>query len=144
MIPDDLSPIRRWRLTSGAFLGLWLSGTVVAAPGALLPQWAATFGDGLNLGGFYALQFVGLLLGIFLSARTPHRQPIFGLALALMLLGLITANFRVLGGLILARAAGSGPAHEPRLEAPLLSRQHVLAEPGDKGCYVGLHKIPKA
>ena len=90
-LPDHLTPVRRRRLTSGAFLGLWLSGTVVAVPGALLPQWAAAFGDQLHLGTFYALQFVGLLIGIFFSTRRPFRQPTLGVALALMLLGLVVA-----------------------------------------------------
>nr|WP_256488080.1 MFS transporter [Deinococcus sp. HSC-46F16] len=70
---------------------MWLSGTVVAAPGALLPQWTAAFGGELNLGTFYAMQFLGLLLGIFLSSRQPARQPTFGTALILMMLGLVAA-----------------------------------------------------
>ncbi|CAM4019894.1 MFS transporter [Deinococcus frigens] len=91
MSSDRLTAFQRGRLTTGAFLGLWLSGTVVAAPGALLPQWTATFGDGLNLGAFYAMQFLGLLLGIFLSSRQQVRQPTLGVALVLMLLGLVAA-----------------------------------------------------
>jgi hypothetical protein len=41
------------RLTTAGFMGLFLHGIIVAAPGAFLPQWTAAFGETVNIGLFY-------------------------------------------------------------------------------------------
>ncbi len=66
----------------GSFLALFLVGVVVALPGAALPRWRAAYGAGEEVGLYFPLLLLGLLLGIRL-AQGGGRHPFFPLALGL-------------------------------------------------------------
>ncbi|MEQ8997587.1 MAG: MFS transporter [Coleofasciculus sp. B1-GNL1-01] len=68
------------RLTTAGFMGLFLHGIIVAAPGAFLPQWTATFGETVNIGLFYTAFLPSSLVGLVLASRRVERHPWFALA----------------------------------------------------------------
>ncbi len=93
----------RSRLTTGSALGLFMTGAIGAAVGAVIPQWQAEFGVSRELAWYFNLFFVGALLGIFLSSRMRHRHPWLSLALAAEGLGLLlVALTPQAGGVFLA------------------------------------------
>ncbi|MGK0619451.1 MFS transporter [Meiothermus cerbereus] len=79
----------RLRLTWGSALGLFMTGAISAAVGAVIPQWRAEFGVGPELAWYFNLFFVGALLGIFLASRMRRRHPWLPLALLAEGLGLL-------------------------------------------------------
>lgn len=99
--PVDLSV--RSRLTLGSALGLFMTGAIGAAVGAVIPQWQAEFGVSRELAWYFNLFFVGALLGIFLSSRMRIRHPWLSLALVAEGLGLLLiAITPQVGGVFLA------------------------------------------
>ncbi len=93
----------RSRLTLGSALGLFMTGAIGAAVGAVIPQWQAEFGVSRELAWYFNLFFVGALLGIFLSSRMRVRHPWLSLALVAEGLGLLLiALTPQVGGVFLA------------------------------------------
>ncbi len=93
----------RLRLTTGSALGLFMTGAIGAAVGAVIPQWQAEFGVSRELAWYFNLFFVGALLGIFLSSRMRTRHPWLTLALVAEGLGLLLiAITPQVGGVFLA------------------------------------------
>ncbi|WP_027883500.1 MFS transporter [Meiothermus rufus] len=79
----------RRRLTLGSALGLFMTGAVGAAVGAVVSAWQAELGLGRGLAWYFNLFFVGVLLGTFWSSRMRRRHPWLSLALLAEGLGLL-------------------------------------------------------
>ncbi len=81
----------RERFTFGAFLGLFVVGTLVSAPGALLPAWTADFGPDVHraMGLFFNMVLLGLLVGVGLASLVSRRHPLIPISLGLLVIGLL-------------------------------------------------------
>ena len=102
---NNLSRPQIIRLTSGSFVGLFLHGLIIAAPGAFLPQWQAEFGSSLRLGVYYNLFLIGSLIGLRLASTQKQRHPLF--AFSFLAIGLALALAAVMGnfsGILVAAA----------------------------------------
>lgn len=108
--PD--SGLVRLRLTAGSALGLFMTGAIGAAVGAVVPQWHTEFGIRGELAWYFNLFFVGALLGIFFSTRMRNRHPWLSLALAVegVGLGLVALSPEVSGIFLAALLLGFGVA----------------------------------
>jgi MFS family permease len=101
----------KWRWTAGSFLGLFLHGIIVAAPGAVLPQWQAEFGDDLTIGLFYNIFLAGSLVGIGLTSRLAQRHPLYPLAFAAVgvaFLSILFLNFQGILAIAILLGLGDG------------------------------------
>ena len=65
------------RLTIAGFIGLFLHGVIVAAPGAFLPQWTHTFGETVDISQYYTAFLISSLAGLYLASRRRRRHPLF-------------------------------------------------------------------
>ena len=79
------------RLTIAGFIGLFLHGVIVAAPGAFLPQWTESFGATVDIGRYYTTFLVSSLAGLYLVSRCRRRHPLFAGVFAAIALSLIFA-----------------------------------------------------
>ena len=108
------------RLTIAGFLALFLHGLIIAAPGAILPQWTLEFGKEPALESYYNIFLIGSVIGLRLTSVRKQRHPLLILAFASVGIGLalgavipsftgvlITAGFVSLGDGILNLQANS-------------------------------------
>ena len=79
------------RLTIAGFIGLFLHGVIVAAPGAFLPQWTETFGGTVDIGQYYTAFLVSSLAGLYWVSRRRQRHPLFAGSFAAIALALTFA-----------------------------------------------------
>ncbi len=124
--------ILRQRLTLGSALGLFMTGAVGAAVGAVVPAWQAELGLGRGLAWYFNLFFVGVLLGTFLSSRMRQRHPWLSLALLAEGLGLLLvagtgkAEGIYLAALLLGFGVSTANFHCNALPLELYTRGQML------------------
>ena len=98
------------RFTTVGFLGLFLHGLLMAAPGAILPQWTAEFNQEIAMDMYYNIFLIGGLIGLRLTSTQANRHPRLFLAFTSTALGLgiggVSTNFT--GILITAFLVGLG------------------------------------
>jgi MFS family permease len=91
------------RLTTAGFMGLFLHGIVVAAPGAFLPQWVSAFGETVSVGAFYIAFLLSSVAGLYVSSKGAKRHPLFTLSFTAVAIALgLVAVSPTFGGVIAA------------------------------------------
>jgi len=121
----------RLRLTIGNFLAIFVAGSVVAIPGAVLPQWREGFASPEQVALYFNLILLGLLIGVTAGSRSRSRRIQYPLAPVSVALGFILAaltptfNGVLVAGVLLGFGQGVINVHGNGLTGELWPERRV-------------------